>query len=109
MFCFVVPFVVYHCLLCLLKESDDELDEVSKLKVSKKLQEIRRQKEMALEAEEREEERLREQMEEEYYRYLEQEIRQDEHEAMLYREGRFDELKFEQMQRKLQKSEIVDL
>jgi len=76
--------------------------------VSKKLQEIRRQKELALEAEERQEELRKQQMEEDYLKYVEQERLQDEYEAMLLREKRFDELKFQQMQRRLQRSHLDD-
>ncbi len=92
-----------------MSNDEDEMDEKSQLRLNKKLQEIRRQKELALEAEEREEERLRQHEENEYARFVEKERLQDEYEAMLLRENRLEELKFQQLQRRLENLHSSDV
>ncbi len=92
-----------------LSNDEDEMDEKNRLRFNRKLQEIRRQKELALEAEEREEEILRQQEENDYARFVEKERLQDEYEALLLRENRLEELKFQQMQRKIENLHRSDL
>lgn len=78
------------------------MDRKNQLRFNMKLQEIRRQKELALEAEEHEEEMIKQKEDKNHALFLEQERRQDEYEAMLLHQNRLDELQFERLQRRLQ-------
>lgn len=71
----------------------------------RKLAEIRRAKEVQLEMEEREEEARRAREAEERARREEFERRQDEYELMLFKQKRYDELRIEQMNRRLQQQQ----
>lgn len=83
-------------------DADDEEDEAASGEAKRRLLEIRRQKEakLALEEQIEEERRLRE--EQEMKRLLELERLQDEYELNLFKQKRFDELKNEQLKRRLE-------
>ena len=83
-------------------DNDESLNEKDRLKLQRKLDEIRRQKELLLEAEEEEERILKEKRDEENERFMEQERLQDQYEQMLARQNRFEELEFQRTQRKIQ-------
>jgi hypothetical protein len=80
---------------------EDE-NEKNNIESFKKLKEIRNIKEKMLKQEEEEEEERREKKEEEERKFIEQEQKQDEYEEMLAKQNRFEELKIEQLNRKLQ-------
>jgi hypothetical protein len=82
-------------------DSDSSWDD-KKSEGDRRLAEIRRAKEQQLELEEREEEEKRIREMEEQTRKAEFEKRQDEYELMLFKQKRYDELRVEQMNRRLQ-------
>ena len=82
-------------------DSDSSWDD-KKSEGDRRLAEIRRAKEQQLELEEREEEEKRIREMEEQTRKAEFEKRQDEYELMLFKQKRYDELRIEQMNRRLQ-------
>lgn len=84
-------------------DSDDE--QAGRMKGDQKLAEIRRAKEAQLELEEREEEAQRQRELEERLRREEFERRQDEYELMLFQQKRYDELRVEQLNRRLQQQQ----
>lgn len=81
--------------------ADYDYDDERKAEGDRKLAEIRRAKEAQLELEEREEEAARQRELEERMRREEIERRQDEYELMLFKQKRYDELRIEQMNRRL--------
>lgn len=89
---------------------NNEEDQTDKEKAKQKLIEIRRNKEIQLEMEDLEEQAKLEREEFEFTNKheLNLDIKQQEYEKMLLKQKRFKELKFEQMQRRLQTQHLLE-
>jgi hypothetical protein len=86
----------------------DEAEDLERLEGDQKLAEIRRIKEAKLAEEERLEEARKQQQLEEQRQREEIERKQDEYELMLFKQKRYDELRVEQMNRRLQLQHLSD-
>ena len=92
-----------------LNEDDDGDDDEDKQTKLAKLREIREQRYEMLQKEEEEENIRKQKEEEELNRFLEQEKRQDAYELVLIKQKRFDELRYQQRQRRLQQQHFYDM
>ena len=88
---------------------NESLDQESKEEKLKRLQEIRRNKELLLEQEDAQEEQARHRQEQLAARLQEASRRQIEYERKLEREGRFEELEFERRQRQNEVAHLMSL
>jgi hypothetical protein len=88
------------------EDDDDDGENLTADEARRKLMEIRRQKEEQLAREEREEEERRLKEENAMRKLSEFEKLQDEYELLLFKQKRYDELRYEQMQRRLQSQHL---